>query len=51
MNTQTKERKRLGEERGWKYKDEGEDTGNLSSEKVAIYGQKDMMTIRNVDEK
>ena len=33
MNKQTNERKRVGEERGWKYKDEGEETGNQSSEK------------------
>ena len=33
MNTQTNERKRLGEERGRKYKDEGEETGYQSSEK------------------
>ena len=51
MNTQTNERKRLGEEKGRKYKDEGEETGNQSSEKVAMYGQKDMMTIRSVDQK
>ena len=41
MNTQTKERKRLGEERGWKYKDEGEDTGNQSSEKIWSEGYDD----------